>query len=148
MLSDDQIDRITAARRTFLFGGLMLVVTACALPRGWGIGVISGFMLFSLGIYGASLSKWRFEPGLWMLAALLAVTLGSCWAYFEILSFQSIFLKAARNQPAKGVTREQIMFSVDSTIALVILSQAVRLAASVAVKNWQRIRRRKDDLRA
>lgn len=139
LLSDDQIDRIVVNRRRYQLGGLMVMIIPFVLPRGWGIGLISGFMLFSLGIYGLAFRKWRFDPGLWMLAVLLTLTLGPCWAYFEYLQYLGLFAKGPNNV-ARPINWDQIRFSADAVVALLLFSRVVRLAASVAVKNWKRTR--------
>ncbi len=137
LYSDEQVDRIIGNSRRSLRGGLMVVGLALLLPRGWGIGGLSGFMLFSLGVYGLCFRKWRFDPGLWMLAVFLTLTLGACWAYFECLCLQALFVPGPNNL-AQPITWDQIRFSADAVVSLLLLSKVVRLAASVAVKNWQR----------
>ncbi len=137
LYSDDQVDRIIVNSRRYLRGGLMVMSLALLLPRGWGIGGLSGFMLISLGLYGWWLRNWRFDPGLWMLAVFLTLTLGTCWAYFEYLCLQALFVPGPNNV-AQPITWDQIRFSVDSVVALLLLSRVVRLTASIAVKNWQR----------
>ena len=137
LYSDEQVDRIIDNSRRSLRGGLMVMSLALLLPRGWGIGLFSGFMLFSLGLYGLWLRKWRFDPGLWMLAVFLTLTLGPCWAYFECLYFHALFVQGPNNV-ARPITWDQIRFSADAVVSLVLLSRVVKLAASVAVKNWKR----------
>ena len=139
LYSDEQVDRIITNSRRYLYGGLMVMSLALLLPLGWGIGGLSGFMLISLGLYGWWLRNWRFDPGLWMLAVFLTLTLGTCWAYFEYLCLQALFVPGPINV-AQPITWDQIRFSVDSVVALLLLSRVVRLTASVAVKNWQRTR--------
>ena len=99
-LTESQIDRVIRQRRVSSFAGLALMALPFALPRGWGVGLFSGFMLFSLGIYGIAFRKWRTEPGLWMLAVFLTVTLGPCWAYFEFLHWRGFFAEPAAKQAA------------------------------------------------
>ena len=89
-LTGPQMDRIVAHRFTLLCWGIAFMGLPFALPRGWGLGLFSGFMLFCLGVYGVAFRKWRTEPGLWMLAVLLTVTLGPCWAYFEFLNCRAL----------------------------------------------------------
>jgi EamA domain-containing membrane protein RarD len=66
--------------------------------------------------------------------------LGSTWAYFEILNLGPLFFKAAQNQPAARINFQQALFSMDCFVVLIIFFRIVRLAASVAIKNWQRTR--------
>lgn len=140
LMTESQIDRIVVLRRRLIVGGLLLVAQALALPRGWGCGGISGFMIFSLGIYGACFQKWKTDPGLWRLALLFTVTLGPCAAYFEYLHWQSVVVALRANQVRRVATWDQIRISVDAAVGLIFLASAVRLAASVAVENWRRTR--------
>jgi hypothetical protein len=137
---ESQVDRIIRHRRALLLGGLALVALPFALPRGWGFGLFSGFMLFSLGIYGLVFQKWRTDPGLWMLAVLLIVTWGPCWVYVEHLYWRGIFGPRAVNQPARAVAWDQIRFWTDALVALLLFARAVKLAATVAIENWRRTR--------
>ena len=69
------------------------------------------------------------EPGLWMLAVLLTVTLGPCWAYFEFLNCRALFAKPAAN----AITWDQLRLSIDSTFALFLFAHAIRMAVTVAI---------------
>jgi hypothetical protein len=148
LLAEPRIDSIVRHRRVLVLGGLVLVGQVFVLPRGWGCGVLSGFMLFSLGIYGTAFQKWRTDPGLWMLAVLLTVTLGPCWAYFEYLHWHSVFTPPLANQVERVAVWEKIRMSVDAVIGLLLMERAVRLAVSVATENWRRTRanRQKPDM--
>ena len=143
LFGDNQIDRIVNNWWRYLLGGMLVMCFALMLPRGWGIGLFSGFMLCSLGIYGLVFRNWRFDPGLWMLAILLTVTLAPCWTYFEYLNYLSL-LTEKPNNVARSISRDQIRFWVDTSVALTIFFTTVKLAASVTVKNWSRTRPRKD----
>jgi len=132
ILDDHKIDRIVTHWKRYLFGGLMVIAIVVMLPRGWQIGILSGFMLFSLGIYGMALRRWRSDPGLWMLAALLVFSLGPCSAYFEFLQWHSVFTKN-RN----WFSWDEIRVSIDAIVALYLLLECVKLAVSVAIKNWK-----------
>ncbi len=138
LLAESQIDSTIRHRRMLLIGGLLLVGQAVALPREWGCGALSGFMVFSLGIYAVALQKWRTDPGLWMFAVLLTITLGPCSAYFEYLHWRWILAPPQANQLRRVVTWDQMRTSVDAAIALLLLARAIRLAATVGIKNWQR----------
>ena len=79
-------------------------------------------------------------PGLWMLAVLFTVTLGPCWGYFEWLHWRWHFAQPAANRAARAITWDQIRFSVDASIALLLFARVVKLAVSVAIENWKRTR--------
>jgi hypothetical protein len=128
------MDRIVAHRFTLLIAGLAMMALPFALPRGWGFGLFSGFMLVSLGIYGVAFRRWRTEPGLWMLAVLLIVTLGPCWAYFAFLNWRAVFVKPAAN----AITWDQLRLSIDGTFALLLFAHAVKLAVTVAIHGLAR----------
>jgi hypothetical protein len=132
ILPDAKIDRIVAHWRRYLLCGLAVIAVVLLLPRGLRSGIFSGFMLFSLGIYGMAFRRWRSEPGVWMLAAFLGVTLGPGSAYFEFLHWQSVFAKNPN-----WFTWDEIRVSVDAIIALYLLLECVKLAISVAIRNWQ-----------
>jgi hypothetical protein len=136
LLSDTQVDNyVNWWRRIFLIG-LFVLVLPFLLPHGWGIGLFTGFMLMSLGIYAVWFRNWRSERGLWMLAVLLVLGLGPCWIFFEYLSFRSLFLKKA-NGGAMVFGWGEIRFVIDSSIALAIFAHIVKFSASVGIKNWR-----------
>lgn len=140
LLTEFQIDRIVRYRHALLLGGLAIMALPFSLPRGWGFGIVSGFMLFSLGIYGLWFQKWRTNPGLWMLAVLLIVTLGPCWVFFEYEYWKRVFAPVAANQ-ARALTWDQIRFSADTVVALLLFTKTIRLAGTVAIENWMRTRK-------
>ena len=63
-LTEKQIDRTIEQRYPFLCVGLALMFLPYILPRGFGFGLLTGFMIFALGIYAFSFRKWRTEPGI------------------------------------------------------------------------------------
>ena len=136
LLSDTQVDNCVNRSRRILLIGLFVLVLPFLLPHGWGIGLFTGFMLMSFGIYAVWFRNWRSERGLWMLAVLLVLGLGPCWVFFEYLSFRSLFLKKA-NGGAVVLGWKEMRFIIDSSIALAIFSQIVKFAASVGIKNWR-----------
>ena len=136
LMSEFHIDRFIRHRRAIMITGLVIMVLPLAL--GLGFAILFGLMLFNLGIYVACFRKWRSEPGLWMLAVLLTVTLGPCWAYFEYLYWLAIFGPAAANPAGRIVTWNQIRISLDASVSLLIFEETVRLAATVAIENWKR----------
>lgn len=140
LLRESQIQNMLDQRRTAMIVGLLLMALPFALPKGWGIGFFSGFMLLSFSIYGFGFQRWRTEPGVWMLAILLTVTLGTCCLYFEYLHWQKFFAPPAPNKIGRIITWHEMRLSIDAAIALLILSRTVKFALSVAVENWNRTR--------
>jgi hypothetical protein len=136
LLTETQIDRFVLHNRTEFACGVTLIATALALPRGWGIGFFTGFMLASLGIYCFVFRNWRTEPGLWMLASFLTVALAPCWAYFEYLHWQHVFAPPVAKNQIWNVFR----LSIDAFISLLVFGKTVRLSTSVAFQNWTRTR--------
>jgi hypothetical protein len=140
LFTESQIDHVIRHRRAAMFGGLTLMALPFVLPQGWGLGFFSGFVLLSLSIYSFCFQKWRSEPGLWMLALLLTMTLGPCLLYFEYLHWRSVFFPAAANKAARPMAWNEIRLSIDAAIALLILGRTVKLSLSVIVENWRRTR--------
>jgi hypothetical protein len=132
-----QIDRLVRRRKIAFVAGVTLMAIAMALPRGWGIGLFTGFMLASLGIYGLAFRNWRTEPGLWMLAGFLTIVLAPCWAYFEYLSWQHVFAPPVANN---NQFWNAIRLSADALASLLVFGKTVRLSMTVAVENWRRTR--------
>lgn len=133
LLSEQQIDRVIRYRRSFMFFGLTTMALPMILPQGWAFGLFSGFMLFSLGVYGASFRKWRTESGIWMLAVFLTALLGPCWLYFEVLHWRGFWVRPA----ARPIN---VKFAIDAIVALLIFAHIVKLTLSVAIENWNRTR--------
>src|SRR5437762_1452975 len=88
LLSENAIDRVIVWYRHEIGFGVLLLLQVFFVPPGWSLGVLPGFMLLGLGIYGGVFRKWRTEPGLWMLALFLFLLLGLCYAYFAILNIR------------------------------------------------------------
>jgi hypothetical protein len=143
LYDDRQIDRLVGRGWWYLLGGLLVLGLVLAMPRGWSGGGLTCWMVVSLGVFALRLRPWRHEPGLWMLAVLLAILLGACWVWFECLSFSAVF--AQKRPPPRVITLWRVLFMLDSAAALLVLSCIVRLSASVAVKNWGLTRRRPDE---
>ena len=139
-LTERQINRVILNRGECFFAGLALMALPFVLPHGWRFGMFSGFMLLSLSLYGFALRKWRTEPGLWMLAVLLTITIGPCWAYFEFLHWWGLLAGLARKQAAHAITWDQLRFSIDAVIALTLFAGIVKLAVGVSIENWKRTR--------
>ncbi len=136
LLTEPQIDRYVLHRRTVFVCGVALMVLAIALPHGLRMGLFTGFMLASLGIYCFAFRRWRTEPGVWMLAGFLTVALAPCWLYFEYLSWQNVFATPVANNQAWNAFR----LSTDALISLSLFGRTVRLSISVAIQNWRRTR--------
>jgi hypothetical protein len=134
--SESAIDQSIANARLYLSLGLFLTVIPLTLPGGWAFGLISGFMLFSLGIYSLAFRRWRTEPGLWMMAVLLTVTLGPCWLYFEFLHVRGLVFQPA----ARRFNGNQLRLFIDSIVALLLFSRIIKLAIGVSIENWKRTR--------
>lgn len=132
LLQDEKIDRMVSHWRSYLFASVVVILVVVALPVGLKTGGFSGFMLFSLGIYSMALRKWRSEPGIWMLATFLVSLLVPICAFFEFWHWQSMFAR----KPI-WLTWDEIRRSLDALVALHLLFECVRLAMSVAIKNWR-----------
>jgi hypothetical protein len=152
LMPEIEVEQIIRRRHVYLAVGLSLCCLQPVLPQGWRIGFFSGFMLFSIGIYGVVFRRWRTDAGLWMLAALLTVMLGSCWAYFEWQQWRGWFVPPAANQPVRALNWDQARFLIDATVALLLLTKVIRFATTVAIANWKwsrlvrRIRRSRRNL--
>ncbi len=136
-MNESQIDGIVRHSRAILIVGLAIFVLPLVL--GFGFGILSGFMLFSLGVYCCFFWRWRSEPGVWMLALLLTVTLGPCWAYFEYLYWAAILAPPA-NLAVPAFGWNKIRMSLDASVSLLIFSKTMKLVLSVAIENWKRTR--------
>lgn len=139
-LTDAQIDKIVCRYRRHTILGLTLIMLPFVLPRGWGAGFFSGYMLFSLGVYSLWFRNWRTEPGLWMLAVFLTIVLGTSWIFFEALYWQGILRPPVAKEVGKALQWDQILLSIDTTVALLLFANIVRLTATIAVENWRRTR--------
>lgn len=143
LLSDETVDRIVQHRGRWMVLGLLGMASGMWLPRGWGIGGMTGWMLLSLSLYGFCFRRWRTESGLWMLALLLLVTLGPCWLYFEWLLWDTTGRPDPGRVPHRMSAWDKVRWSVDGATALFVFSRTVRLALSVAIGNWKRTRLRR-----
>lgn len=135
-LTDDQIDRVIVHRHALLLAGVGVMTLPWLLPPGWGLGLFSGFMLFSLGVYGVVFRRWRTEPGLWMLAVLLTAFLGPALVFFEVTSLRGVLAGAA----IRANDWEQARVAIDATMALVIFAFTVTWSIAVGAENWRRTR--------
>ncbi len=136
-LRDHEVDRIVDHRGHYLLGGLALGILSFALPKSERFGLVAlGFAVFALGIYGIALRRWRDDPGLWMLAALLVVTLTPCYAWLEYERLIGAFFPAPGRQPAP-IGWQRILASVEFLVVFSVFWRQVRFAYSVAASNWK-----------
>jgi len=135
LLDEAKLDRFVARWRSSLMVGGVLLSLSFHLPKGWGF-ALTGFTVLSQGIYAFALRRWRTEPGLWMLALFLTLSLGGSWTYFECLSWGNLFNRAAGNLTGPRMTWQQVGFAMDYSLALLLFRRVVALAASVTVANW------------
>ena len=142
LLSDAQVDRWVHRWWRLVLLGLCLILVCVVVPRGWGLGLFTGFELMSFGVLAVRARNWRSERGLWMYGLFLTLSLGSCWLYFEYLSFCNLFLPGGKRGPIQ-FKWSQVRFLIDSILALAVLSMTVKFSLSCAIKNWQWTRGRK-----
>lgn len=131
---NSQLDQFVASSRVFLALGITLMVLQFCLPNGCGIGFFSGFAMFSMGIYGLRLRRWQTDPGLWMLAGLLAVVLGPSVLYFEFLNWSATVQLLANG----GIARIRWPLAFDAAVGLVLALHGVRMILGIAIANWKR----------
>jgi hypothetical protein len=107
---------------------LILGVLAFGLSRtADGHGGITAIFLFGLGVAGASLSSWRSERGLWMLAAL----------YFVInASIYWLMIWGQLRDVIRGVRPESIALAVDMFMGTALLAIEIRFLARIAKDNF------------
>jgi hypothetical protein len=135
-LSEYETDRVVALRFRYIFLGLALMTLPFLLPPGLACGAGLGFALFGLGGFGSALRKWRYDPGLWMLAAFLVLTLTPCYAYFDFRILRAIFAHGPAGRP-KRLDWLEARRSVELALAFVVLWKQVRFAYSAGVYNWR-----------
>lgn len=140
LFPETQVDRYVRHWRASILLGICLLTVAFALPRGSGIGVFTGFMLLSLGVYSFCLRGWRTEPGLWMLAGFLTVFLTPCWAFFEYMHWEYLLSPRIANKKNPVSTWDAFRFSFDAIVALLIFERTIRLCVTVVIRNWKRTR--------
>lgn len=136
LFTETQVARFVFYRRRYYITGLTLMTVALLVPRGMGIGFITGFMLVSLGSYSVAFRNWRTEPGIWMLAGFLSLVLTPCWLYFECLLWQRLFTPLVGNKQNAVLTWDAFRFTTDALFSLLVFGKTVRLCVSVAFQNW------------
>ena len=82
-----------------------------------------------LGAAAGSLRKWREEPGLWMLSALI---LAMCCTFWALMTWGRIM---------DIIRQVQAPFSwasgIDIAMATLLLAILIRFSAKVAYTNWK-----------
>lgn len=122
ILPVNELDRLISRALLCMLAGCTLV----GVEWLFGIGAISAFSLIGLGAMLASVTDYRSEPGLWMLASLF----GGLFLGVTLLAEYSITLDIIRGaQPATW----QVTF--DLAIALRCQWLLVRAMAAVVVYN-------------
>jgi hypothetical protein len=135
-LSEYETDRVVALRFRYFFLGLAFMTLPFVLPAGLACGAGLGFALFGLGGYGNALRKWRSDPGLWMLAAFLVLTLTPVYAGFEFRILRAIFAHGPAGRP-KRLDWLEARHSVELALMFAVLWKQVRFAYSAGVYNWR-----------
>lgn len=146
-----RVDFYTRHSGAFFCLGVLLLAQPFVLPRGWGVGVFTGFALLSLAIYAFAFRRWRTEPGLWMLALMLVVLWTRCWVVFEFGHWKSVFAKVVAQPAPAGLTWQQIRFLIDAVLGLSVMAESIRLALTVARENWRvsrELKQKMQDLRS
>jgi hypothetical protein len=91
-------------------------------------GVITGLFLISLGACGGTLTEWRTERGLWMLAGLFLVmncTIYCLFAYGQMRDW-------VRGAPAAGLGT-----TIDFVLGTTLLTTNIRFLAKVTQQNLE-----------
>ena len=139
-LTEAQVDRIVCKRRRIALAGVVVWAYFFAVPQGWKCGLFSGFMLFSLALYGFCFRRWRTEPGLWMLGCLLTVFMAPCWIFFEYMCLRGLFQKPLMNLIGQPINWRHFRNYVDAVVAIFLIAVTVKFAYSVMIENWKRTR--------
>ncbi len=140
---DSEIDRIVQRRWRYFFSGLAAWFLFVILPSGYKFGGIVGFAMITFALYAAALRRWRDDPGLWMLAIFLMLSLGPCYGFFAIEHYWGVFAPLPGKPPAGRVDWKEVFFFADVCSGLIVFEQQVKFALSVAILNWRYTRRHK-----
>ena len=116
-------DQLGRQGRWYLLVGLVLI---CLSRFTDGFGIISAIMAGGLGASGAVFRQWRSEPGLWMLAGLFLLLLGSAYGVMLYGELRDLWQRNAR--PGWEVW-------VDFSLGLVLLGSHVRILAQIVRLN-------------
>jgi hypothetical protein len=113
-----------------IVGALLLAKLGNVFP-----GIIAVMYAGWLGGSGVLLLRWRTEPGLWMLAALLLVA--GCVIYGMIVAGQVV-------EAIRGIARPGLGLTVDAALGTLLLSVHLRFLIRVIHQN-RKISRTRDD---
>jgi hypothetical protein len=141
---ESEIDRIVDRRWGYFFAGLVAWLLLAALPSGFKFGGILGFAMITFALYAAAMRRWRTDPGLWMLALFLTLSLGACYGFFAVEHYWGVFAPQP-GKPAVGrIDWSEVLFFTDVCCGLVVFKRQVKFSLSVAILNWQQTRNHKD----
>lgn len=137
-LTDPQMDLVAVYRgRSVLIGLGLLIIPRICVP-GQSSGVFTGLTLLALGIFALVLNRWRSDPGLWMLAALVLVIYGPVYIYLQCRSIAVLI----RNVPVNArLNWIQLGTTLDSCTALLVFGLLVRFVTTVVAGNWRMSKR-------
>jgi hypothetical protein len=130
MMSPDRVERMVQRAHWYVLGGVAAFGLAVALPQDLKCGVISGWLLCSLGFYAGVLRRWRVEPGLWMLSVFLGIVAAAIYAYMVFSRLERLFVPRQPNPLQPGL-------AVDIAIATTIVWTQVRFFGTITRLNWQ-----------
>lgn len=122
ILSLNDLDRLISRAPLYMFAGFALIASEWL----FGIGALSAVYLIGLGAILASVTDYRSERGLWMLAILYGVLFLGVALAFEIFSLHDAI---------RGAQQANWKVAVDIAIALRCQWLIVRAMASVFVHN-------------
>jgi hypothetical protein len=138
--NESHIDRTTRGGPAILLAGLAIVVGSIVLtkvlwkPNGL---PLTGFAVFSYGVYASMMRGWRTEPGLWMLGGSVALMIGACWGIFEIEALKAMI---SPRPPLPGAAKkpvwEQVRFAADCSLGLLVFGKAAIFLVAAAKANW------------
>lgn len=98
------------------------------------VGLFLGYTLCSYALYAGVLRKWETEPGVWILAALLLVTLTPIWLWLEWRHWSFVLSHfLARNPPALPLGEQ--LRTIEATLAFFVAFGIFRFVLSIAILN-------------
>ncbi|MCE9552045.1 MAG: hypothetical protein K8T91_01535 [Planctomycetes bacterium] len=135
LLSDDQLDRVAARCGWYIAAGAILIALPFFANAGWYNGFFLGITVLCYGVCCWKLRKWRSEPGLWMMAIFLVLFFTPLWAWGECAHGAELVERYWHGNRADPITWNEIMLSIEATVALMVYCRLLRVAVSIAVKN-------------